>query len=210
MKEKMKENEKLARKIKQKTKHILTLFQARHRSTSSVSTSDWAEQVEAAEQAELNMARKAAIARMGKIPADPKAKVAGFLPSSSRKNNGRGAKNPRGTTRGRGATRGTRGATGGARGVKTTPRATKASKAKASEAFDPETAGNETDESEIDETLPIMSQIRHALAKTSKNSSMAPTGNITVLNQTIKDAMQGPLTLSQHPTTQSGTSCLKV
>ena len=32
-----------------------------------------------------------------------------------------------------------------------------------------------------------MSQIRHAIAKSSKNSGMAPEGTVTVVNQTIKD-----------------------
>ena len=170
---------------------LTTLFNPQARRRPSASSTDWAEQVELAELQALKEARKQAIKRTkGKLQPDPKAKESGFIPSSARKNNGRGAKNSRGATRGRGSTRGTRGsARGGARGgAKNTPKTTRTtSKAKVSEIFNPDEAGNDTDESEIDDTLPIMSQIRHALAKTSKNSGMAPDGNVTVLNQTIKD-----------------------
>ena len=116
-----------------------------------------------------------------KLPADPKPKESGFAPPSSRKNNGRGAKNTRGSTRGRGSARGSRGgARGGAKGSTRTPKTQKKTAAAQDE-------GNASDESEIDTSAPIMSQIRHSIAKSSKNSGMAPAGTVTVVNQTIKD-----------------------
>ena len=74
-------------------KNLSNLFQIRRRSASSV---DWAEQVEQDELEQIKAARRAALARKIRIPAPAKPKESGFLPPSTRKNNGRGAKNTRG------------------------------------------------------------------------------------------------------------------
>ena len=153
------------------------MAQARHRA--SPASASWVEQVE---KEELAAARRAALLRKLKLPAEPKAKESGFAPSTSRKNNGRGAKNTRGSTRGRGSARGARGgARGGAKGSTRTPKTKKKTTSQSTE------TSNDSDESEIDATAPIMSQIRHAIAKTSKNSGMAPDGTVMAVNQTIKD-----------------------
>ena len=151
-------------------------FQARNRASTS-SGESWAEQVE---REELAAARRAALLRKLKIPADPQAKESGFAPPSARKNNGRGAKNTRGSTRGRGA----RGARGGAR-------ATPKDKTP-SEVFDTVTV--ESDESEIDDSAPIMARIYHAIVKTSQKNGMAPDGMVTAINQ----VNQSPGTRSCH------------
>ena len=145
--------------------HFLHSFQARH--AVSPASDSWVQQIE---QEELAAARRAALLRKLKLPADPKPKESGFAPSSSRKNNGRGAKNTRGTTRGRGSARGSRGgARGGARGsTRTTPKTQKKTTATLED-------GDASDESEIDATAPIMSQIRHAIATVSYTHLTLPT-----------------------------------